>query len=759
MPIRTAEALVEALRGRPLLTPEQFGELTSKYAPAHPDPADLARLLIKLRWMTVYQAKKLLSGHGAELFVSQYLILDKLGEGGMGKVYKAIQMSLARVVALKVIRSNLLKSATALKRFRREVKAAGALNHPNIVRVFDAEQTGFRHYLAMEYIAGSDMANLVRNRGPLPIPIACSYVRQAALGLQHAHERGMVHRDIKPSNVLVAVGEGGQYTARGPVKILDMGLARMQDTPPEDSSSTELTKTGTVIGTPDFMSPEQAKNSSQVDHRSDLYSLGCTFYYLLTGDVPFPTGSPLEKLLQHQMDAPRPLQLLRMDIPAQVATIVQTLLEKKPERRFQSAAALAHALEPWCDGTGTGMPAAGVLVAEAADPSSAGIETPPGDPFDFTDEDPDPVTPVHIRKAPTDRMSPRHRIPVRWIVGLVALFLVFLVGGAVGFGMLIRKPKTEPTPPKSSQAEPAPRAAAPPKVEPSVPVAELETLEKYLPTAASVVVVADVNLWRSNPGARQYLLEPMGRMLADLSKSTGTDLPAAIERIGLAVVGKDDGGTIIIAQGRTLVTPRLIDGLKALPGVTAVPAWEGGPELLTLPGSDDGPPQYAGLTGTTALLSGDRALVVEGLKNRDGPSRPPLADQTLNRGLAAPLPRPPALLIALGCRSELAKSVIPLNSLHAAVAGVFFEDRGMLFGVMAYEGVTGKTTEAREALGKLLLEQSKDGREPDRRVERLARLLLDGDTTRPVVQKMGLHSVTIVPTRQLDEWFDGFWKK
>jgi eukaryotic-like serine/threonine-protein kinase len=758
MPLRTAEALVDALRGRPLLTPEQFGELTSKHAPAHPDPQDLARALIRLRWMTVYQAKKLLSGNGDELFVSQYLILDKLGEGGMGKVYKAIQMNLAREVALKVIRSNLLKSETATKRFRREVKAAGALNHPNIVRVFDAEQTGNRHYLAMEYIPGSDMANLVRNRGPLPIPIACSYVRQAALGLQHAHERGMVHRDIKPSNLLVAVGEGGQYTARGPVKILDMGLARMQDTPAEDSSSTELTQTGTVVGTPDFMSPEQAKNSSQVDHRSDLYSLGCTFYYLLTGDVPFPNGSALEKLLQHQMDAPRPVQLLRMDVPAQVAAIVQTLLEKKPDRRFQSGAALANALEPWCDSKGAGVPAsAAVPVAEAVDPSSAAIETPPGDPFDFTGEDPDPVTPIHIRKSPTDRLSAQHRIPTPWIIGLAALFLVFLVGGAVTVGLLTRNTKkTEPMPPKSSHSEPPPRAEVPPKPDPA-PARELESVEKYLPNTSSVVAVADVHLWHSVPAARQYLLEPLGRKLADLSKVTGTDLTTAIERIVLAVAGKDEG-QMFIAQGKGLVTPRLIDRLKALQGVAAEPAWDGGPELLILPASEGGSRQYVGFTETSALLSGDRALVVDGLRKRDGTVRTQLADETLSKGLGVANLRPSAVFVALGCRSELAKSVVALNSLNAAAAGIHFEDWGMVFGVMALEGVAGKATEARNALGTALQERAKAGPEPDRRLERLARLLLDSEW-RPFIKRQGFHSGTFVPTRQLGEWFEDFWQK
>src|SRR5262249_47558127 len=190
-------------------------------------------------------------------------------------VYKAIQLNLNRTVALKIVRAALLKSRTALRRFKREVVAAAKLNHPNIVKVFDADEVGDRHFLAMEYIQGCDLSRLVKDRGPLPVATACSYIRQAALGLQHANDHGMVHRDIKPSNLLVAAGDNGRFTSRNVVKILDMGLARSQaDDPGGDELSTELTRTGTVVGTPDFMSPEQAKNSSQVDHRSDLYSLG-----------------------------------------------------------------------------------------------------------------------------------------------------------------------------------------------------------------------------------------------------------------------------------------------------------------------------------------------------------------------------------------------------------------------------------------------------------------------------------------------------
>src|SRR5262249_44633490 len=306
MPLETVDSLVDALRGRPILKGDQFEELLREHAPAHVDTQELARTLIRMRWLTIYQAKKLIAGKADELVLGQYVVLDKIGEGGMGKVYKAIQLNLNRTVALKIVRAALLKSPTALRRFKKEVVAAAKLSHPNSVRVFDADEVGDRHLLAMEYIQGCDLSRLVKDRGPLPVATACSYIRQAALGLQHAHDHGMVHRDIKPSNLLVAASDNGRFTSRNVVKILDMGLARSPaDEAGGDGEPTKTTRPGPVVAPPDFMSPEQPKTPSQVAPRSALYSLGSTFYSLLTGAPPFPIGNPLEKLLQHQMDAPR----------------------------------------------------------------------------------------------------------------------------------------------------------------------------------------------------------------------------------------------------------------------------------------------------------------------------------------------------------------------------------------------------------------------------------------------------------------------
>ena len=202
----------------------------------------------------------------------------------MGEVFKARHPKLGRVVALKLIRKERLDNPAAVRRFHREVQAAAQLEHPHIVRAYDADEAGDLHYFVMEYVEGTDLARLVKRDGPLTVDRACDYVRQAALGLQHAYERGMVHRDIKPANLLL--------TAKGDVvKVLDMGLARL-DRPEKDAgASSTLTQEGAVMGTPDYIAPEQARDSHTVDIRADLYSLGCTLYFLLAGRVPFPGGT------------------------------------------------------------------------------------------------------------------------------------------------------------------------------------------------------------------------------------------------------------------------------------------------------------------------------------------------------------------------------------------------------------------------------------------------------------------------------------
>jgi serine/threonine protein kinase len=278
--------------------------------------------------------EQVLSGKGRRPRVGPYVLLERLGRGGMGHVYKAEHCLMKRIIALKLA-GRLRRGrddAAMLNRFRREVEAAGRLRHPNIVTAYDAGVSHGRLYLAMEYIEGIDLKRLVEKIGPLTVDLACEIVRQTAEALHHAHERGLVHRDIKPSNLMLA-------PPGVTVKLLDLGLAQLTDL--ASSSAEEHEPDEELCGTPDFMAPEWGHTPCQADVRGDLYSLGCTFYFLLTGQVPYPGGSWTEKLLRHSLDQPAPLRHLRPDVPAAVAAIVERLMAREVEKRYANAAAVA----------------------------------------------------------------------------------------------------------------------------------------------------------------------------------------------------------------------------------------------------------------------------------------------------------------------------------------------------------------------------------------------------------------------------------
>jgi serine/threonine protein kinase/biotin carboxyl carrier protein len=289
----------------------------------------------------------------------RYRIVKRLGSGGMGTVYLAEHRLMDRLVALKVIRHDLLGNELLVERFRREVKAAARLAlHPNIVAAYDAEQAGDSHFLVMEFVEGVDLAHLVKRQGPLPFALACQAVKQAAEGLEHAFQRGMVHRDIKPQNLM--------RTPDGQVKILDFGLARFASeavselVPAEretnsgteakaHDSSAPITLTDMVLGTADYIAPEQATSPRSADIRADVYSLGCTLYYLLTGRTPFPEGSLIQKLKAHSEQVPRPLLEFRPDVPTKLARIVDRMMAKERSLRFPRPSDVALALAPFAN--------------------------------------------------------------------------------------------------------------------------------------------------------------------------------------------------------------------------------------------------------------------------------------------------------------------------------------------------------------------------------------------------------------------------
>jgi len=334
-------AFLEQLREADLLSPAQLNEARNHPLAQGEEPLPLAKDLIIRGWMTGFQAKQLILGRGRELVLGPYRLQELLGEGGMGQVYRAYHVPMGRTVALKVIRKEHVASPAAVQRFNQEIRAAGQLTHPNIITAFDAGEVGDTHFYAMEYVEGTDLAKLVKESGPLSPVTACEYIRQAALGLQHAYERGLVHRDIKPANLLLSKAATPD-TPLGTIKLLDMGLARLEG--PGDQPANALTRLGTIVGTPQFLAPEQAKNSSTVDIRSDLYSLGCTFFFLLTGQPPFRGLKLNELLLKHQMDEPPSLDSFRPDVPPAVQGVIRKLLAKRPADRFQTPAELLAAL-------------------------------------------------------------------------------------------------------------------------------------------------------------------------------------------------------------------------------------------------------------------------------------------------------------------------------------------------------------------------------------------------------------------------------
>ncbi len=337
----TLPLLVETLEKGQLLEPEQLEQVRSELGPTFLEPRRLLVELVRRGWLTTFQANQLSKGKGAELVLGQYVLLDQLGEGGMGQVFKARHRLMNRVVALKIIRPDHLANPAALRRFRQEIQAAARVSHPNIVLAHDADEVDGKHFLTMEFVEGTDLGKLVKQQGPLPVRQACDYIRQAALGLQHAHELGMVHRDIKPSNVLVTQTQGRESV--GLVKILDLGLARLRK-----EGSNELTQPGAVMGSADYIAPEQANDAHRADIRADIYGLGCTLYFLLAGEPPFPHGTAMEKLFAHLQGEPEPIEQRRADVPPGLVPVLRRMMAKQPEARYQAPLEVVQVLEPFC---------------------------------------------------------------------------------------------------------------------------------------------------------------------------------------------------------------------------------------------------------------------------------------------------------------------------------------------------------------------------------------------------------------------------
>ncbi len=437
----TSGDLIAALRTHQLLQPGQITALGEVLAA---EPADFLNDLVARGWLTPYQAEQLLHGGAPGLQLGQYVVLDLLGEGGMGRVLKARHRRLDRIDAVKVVRPDLLASPDLVHRFHREARAAARLRHPNLVTVYNADEWNGTHYIAMEFLAGLSLSRLVRQEGPLPAPTACEYARQAALGLSHAHEQGLVHRDVKPQNLLVVPDEGR-------VVVLDLGLARLLPAP-ESPTTLVLTGADVLMGTADFIAPEQARDAAGADHRADLYALGCTLYFLLSGQVPFPGGGALAKALRHQNEETLPLERLCPGLPRGLGALVRGLMAKSPADRPRTAELIAE------------LTLFAAPLSAAPSPSVPPVLSSSGGAPPYRTKVPPPLSPLPTPASPGAPLGGTHARPVRpsrrlwpWAAGASGV-LALAVAGAFWFP---RTMQHGPAGPDAGRPEPPAGAEGP----------------------------------------------------------------------------------------------------------------------------------------------------------------------------------------------------------------------------------------------------------------------------------------------------------
>ena len=336
------EQFVDVVKRSGLVDDERLNQVLSGVDQSVKDSGIIASNLTKAGLLTEWQSEKLLQGKHKGFYLGKYKLLNHIGTGGMGAVYLGEHQVMRHRVAIKLLPNHLAQHSSYLERFHQEARASAALVHPNIIRAYDVDQQDNLHYLVMEYVEGVDVQGIVSRNGPLPYRTAASYIKQAADGLAYAHQVGLIHRDIKPANLLV--------DAAGTLKILDMGLARF-----EDESQASLTREydQKMIGTVDYLAPEQALDSHKVDGRADIYSLGCTLYFTLVGDAPFAQGTISQRLLQHQSAEPTDIRQVRPDVPDALVAICRKMMAKSLTDRYQTAGEVANDLAKWLDdGTG-----------------------------------------------------------------------------------------------------------------------------------------------------------------------------------------------------------------------------------------------------------------------------------------------------------------------------------------------------------------------------------------------------------------------
>ena len=333
----TVEEFLELVRKSGVADEKRLDAYLQKQRAAMPpEPSKVAGMFVRDGLLTHFQAEQIIQGKWRRFSIGKYKVLERIGSGGMGSVYLCEHKLMRRRVAVKVLPAAKAKDPASLDRFIREARAVAALDHANIVHAYDIDQDEELHFLVMEYVDGANLQDMVKKVGPMEVERACHYVYQSALGLEHAFQKGLLHRDIKPGNILV--------DRTGVVKVLDMGLARFFND--EDDILTKKYDEN-VLGTADYLSPEQALDSHAVDIRADIYSLGATFYFMLTGRTPFGEGTVAQKLLWHQSRHPKPISDVRKDVPAELSAIIVKMMAKQPDDRYATPAGVVEALAPY----------------------------------------------------------------------------------------------------------------------------------------------------------------------------------------------------------------------------------------------------------------------------------------------------------------------------------------------------------------------------------------------------------------------------
>lgn len=333
----TIDAFLEVLGKSGLVEAERLRLFVQQNSSLSSTPRKLAARMVAAGLLTQFQAEQVLLGKHRGFTIGKYRVLERIGSGGHSNVYLGEHRVVKRRVAIKVLPTARSENPAAVARFYREARAAGSLDHPNLVKAQDVDCDHGVHFLIMDYVDGSSLQQIVSRCGPLSIERAAHYIRQAAEGLEAAHAAGLVHRDIKPANILL--------DRHGLIRVLDLGLARFFC---DNEDPLTLKYDGnSVLGTADYVAPEQALNSHEVDRRADIYSLGATFYFVLAGRALFPEGKVTHKLIWHQTRQPTPLRQLRPEVPAELAAVIERMIDKNRERRYQSAAEVVAALAPW----------------------------------------------------------------------------------------------------------------------------------------------------------------------------------------------------------------------------------------------------------------------------------------------------------------------------------------------------------------------------------------------------------------------------